>query len=198
MGPIAIFFAAVLLLANIGATNTTVILLPDEDGKVGAITLKTANDSRLIDRAFNSVTTGGVTGKLPPTQALDERRVQEEYADLLSAQPSKPESFLLYFSTDSTDLTEESLAMITGIADSINARMPAEVLLIGHADATGADEANMALSHERAVAVEKLLKGRVPSLDHVEIHYFGSKEPLVQSPPDVPELRNRRVEVIIQ
>ena len=197
MEPAAVFFAAVLLLANLGPTKTTVILLPDEDGKVGAITIKTQDDSRLIDQAFNSVTTGGEAGQLPPTQALGEQRVQSEYVDLLGAQPSKPESFLLYFGFDSTSLTDESLAMIPEVADKIKARMPTQILLIGHADSTGSEATNIELSHERAVAVEALLKGMVSSLDHVEVRYFGAKEPLVQTAPDVPEPRNRRVEVVI-
>lgn len=191
------FFAAVLLLANLGPTKTTVILLPDEDGKVGAITIQTQDDSRLIDRAFDSVATGGGAGKLPATQSLSEQRVQSEHADLLKAQPPKPESFLLYFGFDSTNLTEESLAMIPELVDRIKARMPTDVLLIGHADATGSDATNMELSHERAVAIENLLKSRIPSLGSVSMRYFGAKEPLVRTPPDVPEPRNRRVEVIV-
>jgi outer membrane protein OmpA-like peptidoglycan-associated protein len=193
----AVFFAAVLLLANLGPTKTTVILLPDEDGKVGAVTVSTEGDSRVIDQAFNSVTTGGGAGKLPATQALGEERVQAEYADLLSAQPPKPESFLLYFGFDSTSLTEASLATIAEIADKIKARMPTEILLVGHSDATGSDAINMVLSRERAVAVENLLKDRIPSLERVDIRFFGAKEPLIQTPPGVPEPRNRRVEVIV-
>jgi outer membrane protein OmpA-like peptidoglycan-associated protein len=197
MGPFALVVAAVLVLANLNTPKTTVILLPDEDGVVGSITIKTQGDSRVVDKAFDSVSTAGDAGKLPLTQSLGEQQVKKDYADLLSAQPPKPMSFLLYFDFDSVNLTEASQAQLIEVVDQVKQHMPSEVLLAGHTDATGPEAFNMGLSRERAVTVENFLKSRIPSLEHVEVRYFGPKVPLVPTPQNVAEPRNRRVEIIV-
>ncbi len=39
-----------------GDSGTTVILLPDESGQVGAVTVSTADDSRVLNQTYNAVT----------------------------------------------------------------------------------------------------------------------------------------------
>lgn len=177
-------------------TGTTVILLPDEDGKVGAVTVKTTDDSRLVDQAYQSVSAMKEHTRLSDTLQLDQAGVTTSYAELLKAQPTKPSSFLLYFSAGA-DLTAESLAAIPRIMDTIKARAPTEVIVVGHTDTTGSDELNTRLARDRAILVEKVLKGRMPSLDRVTVKSFGSKDLLVPTPLNVNEPRNRRVEVVI-
>jgi len=176
---------------------TTLILMPDESGKVGAITVKTPGDIRVIDKAYNFVTTKEGNSRLSETQALSEAQVRQEYADLLKAQPAKPSSFILYFISGSTNLVKESLAIIPQVIDQIKAQMPTEISIIGHTDTTGTDNINDKLSLERAKAVEKILKDSMPSLNVVSIQSFGSKDLLVPTPPNVDEPRNRRVEILI-
>ena len=177
-------------------TGTTVILLPDEDGKVGAVTVKTAGESRQIDQAYQSVSAMKEHTRLSETRQLDAAGVTTSYSNLLKAQPTKPSSFLLYFSSGA-ELTPESLAAIPRILDTIRARAPTEVFVIGHTDTVGTDEINTRLARERATLVEKVLKGKMPSLDHVTVKSFGSKDLLIATPPNVLEPRNRRVEVVI-
>jgi outer membrane protein OmpA-like peptidoglycan-associated protein len=176
---------------------TTLILLPDESGKVGAITVKAQGELRVIDQAYHSVSTKSGTSPLSETQALSEAQVNQEYADLIKAQPAKPTSFILYFVSGSTDLVKESKAIIPQIIDRIKAQMPTEVRVIGHTDTKGSDELNKTLSQKRALAVEEILKTYMPSLDKVEVQSFGSKDQLVPTPPNVNEPRNRRVEILV-
>lgn len=176
---------------------TTLILLPDESGKVGAITVKTQGELRVIDQAYHSVSTKSITPTLSETQALSETQVNQEYADLIKAQPAKPTSFILYFDTGSIDLVKESKAIIPQIIDSIKAKMPTEISIIGHTDTKGNDDINNSLSQKRAVAVKKILKDYMPSLDRVEVQSFGSRDPLIPTPPNVNEPRNRRVEILV-
>lgn len=193
---IALAFVVGLYLSGCQSV-TTLILMPDESGKVGAITVKTPSDIRLINEAYNSVTTKQGTSRLSETQALSEAQVIEEYAALLKAQPAKPTSIILYFVTGSTNLAKESLAIIPQVIEQIKAQMPTEISLIGHTDTTGTDNINDKLSLERAKTVEKILKDNIPTLNIVSMQSFGSKDLLVLTPPNVDEPRNRRVEILI-
>lgn len=177
-------------------SGTTVILLPDESGKVGAVTVKTQEDFRVVDKAYHFVATKGAV-HLSETREMSEAQVNKEYADLLKAQPAKPSSFILYFATGSSDLNEESRAMLPQVIAKIKEQAATEISIIGHSDTTGSDEINNKLSLERAIVVEKMLKDSMPSLDKVEVKSFGSKDPLVPTPLNVDEPRNRRVEILI-
>ena len=193
---LAIAFAIGVCLSG-GHSGTTVILMPDEDGKVGAVTVKTPQDSRVIDKAYYFVTAKGRTAHLSEIQEMGEAQVNKEYADLLKAQPAKPSSFILYFVSGSSELTEESRAMLPQVIGRIKEQAATEISVIGHTDATGSDEINNKLSLERAKVVERILKDSMPSLDRVDVKSFGSKDPLVPAPPNTDEPRNRRVEILI-
>lgn len=180
-----------------GGTGTTVILLPDEDGKVGAVSVKTQAGEQTLDQAYHYVT--AKTESTPPSvmQNIGAAKVNAEFKDLLKAQPAKPLSFTLYFATGTTDLTADSQATIPQVLEAIKGRGPTEISIIGHTDTTGTEEINARVSLERATAVEKILKDSIPGLENVELQFFGEKELLVPTPPNTPEPRNRRVEIMI-
>ncbi|MDX8400474.1 MAG: OmpA family protein [Gallionellaceae bacterium] len=195
-------FAALVIFIGVclfgGQSETTVILLPDENGKVGAVTVKTADDFKVIDQAYHAVTAGGGgAADLSEVQEIGEVQVNKEYAQLLQAQPVKPSSFLLYFVTGTSNLTEASVAMLPQVIAKIKEQAVTEISIIGHTDATGSDEINNKLSLERAMSVEKLLQDSMPSQSKVEVKSFGSKDPLVPAPANVSEPKNRRVEILI-
>lgn len=195
---IFVVWAFIIGLSLSGSNSgTTVILMPDEGGQVGAITVKTQDDSRVIDKAYQFVTVKGRAARLSETQVMSEAQVSEEYADLLKAQPAAPSSFMLYFLTGTTELTDESRAIIPQALARIKERAPAGIIVIGHTDSIGSEDSNDILSLNRAKAVEKILKDSIPSLGGVSLKFFGSKDPLVPTPPNVDEPRNRRVEIII-
>jgi outer membrane protein OmpA-like peptidoglycan-associated protein len=76
-------------------------------------------------------------------------------------------------------------------------RKPTEIAVYGHADASGSEERNTKLSAERARVVADLLRKSDPSLDNIQVQFFGDREPLVPSEGRAPEPRNRRAEVVI-
>lgn len=182
---------------SVGSSGTTVILMPDGSGKAGNITVKTQEDSSVLDKAYQFVTIKDKDTRLSEIQIMTEAQVNEKYADLLKAQPVAPSSFILYFFTGTTELTGESQAIIPQVLARIKERAPTEIMVIGHTDSTGTEDGNVILSLNRAKAVEKILKDSIPSLDGVSLNFFGSKDPLVPTPPNIDEPRNRRVEIII-
>ena len=67
----------------------------------------------------------------------------------------------------------------------------------GHTDNVGSREANLALSQQRAEAVVSYLASQYnvgPA--RLEAVGMGQERPLVETPPQTPEARNRRVQVI--
>lgn len=185
--------------------RTTVVLLPDENGHVGAVLVTpTAPDTsasapadatQKISNAFTGVT---VEPAAPPrVQALGAETVATMHPALLGAQPTKPVSFVLHFLLDKTALTPESQALLPKVLEAAKARKPTEITVFGHADASGLGERNLRLSAERAAYVAKLLRHSDPALDQIDVQSFGDKVPLYRSTSRTPDPRNRRAEIQI-
>jgi len=191
-------FALVLLAIGgvlSGCATTRVTLLPDQSGHVGAVTVSTAQGQQRIDQAFNTVAVGQSSAPETP-RAIDRQAFETAHRALLDAQPTPPRSFMLNFLFDSMELTQDSKKMLPEVMQVVRDRSPTEVTVFGYADSSGTAAHNLALSAERAQAVARLLKQIDPKLP-LEVKYFGDKEPLVPSPPGVPEPRNRRAEIVI-
>ncbi|NUZ05281.1 OmpA family protein [Piscinibacter koreensis] len=181
--------------APVTTGRTTVILLPDEDGKVGAVTVSGDGGAQQLDSAFSSTSVGGAAPRSAP--AATEAAVDAAYADLLKAQPPRPRTFVLNFLLDRAVLTEASKALLPEVLDAARRRKPTEITIFGHADSSGTREGNLRLSAERAQVVADWLRRSDPALDRIDVQYFGDQEPLVPTRPGVPEPRNRRAEIMI-
>lgn len=180
-----------------GCSHTTVILMPDEDGKVGAITFKSDGNSRVVDRVYRPVKAGYWLPMMESESPLTESELNSAYEQLLKAQPAHYVSYLLYFDTDSTKPIERSRANISQIMDRIRSKLPTEVTVIGHTDTTGSESHNARLSFYRAQTVEKMLRAEMRPSDEIPIRTFGSRGLLVPTLPNVDEPKNRSVEILI-
>jgi peptidoglycan-associated lipoprotein len=177
--------------------RTTVVLLPDEDGHVGAVSVSAGEGSQVIDQAFSGVIVQGRKTAPSVEKPVGEAAVASSYAPLLKAQPPKPASFILHFILDSTEMTEESKAMIPQVLAAARTRSPTEVTVFGHADATGTQQRNYELSIRRARLVADLLMKTDAAIEHVDVEGFGDTVPLPGSSARGADPRNRRVEVLI-
>lgn len=191
----------VCLLVGLGlagcVSTTTLTLMPDESGSVGAITVQSPGSFRVLDKAYQRITLRDWPLLFATTDALSEAEVRQNYAQLLQAQPAHSLSFMVYFSTGSADLGEKTRVFIPKILEGIKTHTPTEITIIGHTDTTGPDAINKKLSLERALAVEKILRAGIPRQGSVEIQSFGSKGLLIPTPPNIDEPRNRAVEILI-
>jgi outer membrane protein OmpA-like peptidoglycan-associated protein len=176
---------------------TTVILMPDEDGKVGTLAVKAGEKAQTINQAFQYTTASGKASKLEPAKIMDEKQFNKQFSGILASQPPKPAHFILYFVSGSTNLTEESKALIPQVLKAAKERQPSEVSIVGHSDATGSARINLKISSERAQAVEKLLKSTDSAPASIYLRFHGENDPLVPTPDNVPEPKNRRVEIMI-
>ncbi|WP_332745955.1 OmpA family protein [Hydrogenophaga sp.] len=200
-------FAAVLLLAIalLGgcatppptSTRTTVVLMPDEDSTVGAVSVSTASGSQRLDKAFSYTSVNGSNAAPSKARTISRHTIDTAYGTLLKAQPTKPTTFILQFLLDKTELTEESKAMLPAIFGAVRERKPTRITVFGHTDAIGTKEGNLKLSADRAEAAAHLLRTNDPSLNNIEVQFFGDAQPLTPSGPGASDPRNRRVEILI-
>lgn len=198
-------FAALLLvpfmfLAGCAAptsTRTTVVLLPDEDNTVGAVSVASGAATQRLDKAFSYTSVNGSNASPSRARTLGRGTVDAAYGDLLKLNPQAPRIFVLQFLLDKTELTEESKALLPAMFRAARARKPTSITIFGHADATGTTDWNLKLSADRAEATASLLKANDPTLDAIDVQYFGDTKPLAATGTRSTDPRNRRVEVLI-
>ncbi len=181
------------------ANRELIVLLPDPDGKVGSVRVVTHGGYQLLDKP--GYATEVKDGNNAPTDAkqLNEEEINDVFGAALSAQPDlsgRFVSFILYFERDTIKLTRESKELLPEVLGTIHNRKPSEIYVVGHTDRVGTDAYNMALSSRRAsFARDLLISTGIPSSTLV-VSYRGESMPLVPTEDEVPEPRNRRVEVI--
>jgi outer membrane protein OmpA-like peptidoglycan-associated protein len=197
---------AVLLLAAACATppkplppasRDIIVLLPDDQGKTGAIVVTSAGVERRLDRPGQTVTVEAGSPPGLPT-VIPGQEVQAIAGPALAALPKPPARFILYFEHDSADLTVESQALLPKVLRTIRARAPVDISVVGHTDTVGEKEYNYALSLKRARAVASILLGQGVDPSTLDITSHGKDNPLIPTGDQVPEPRNRRVEITVR
>ncbi|MEP4487010.1 MAG: OmpA family protein [Halioglobus sp.] len=180
------------------AVTDTVILLPDEDGRVGAVVVTTASGGeQTLDTAYATVAVDE-EGALE-TRVEDAATIQAQYGGLLSATPPQPKSFVVTFEAGSSDqLTTASLQTIDEMKVFLQDRPAPEISIIGHTDRVGSDADNDVLSLARAEAVQKLIEEMGVEAQSLQSSGRGEREPIVATADKVSEVRNRRVEINIR
>ena len=113
-------------------------------------------------------------------------------------EPAPPLSYILYFYFDTATLRPESKRLLPEVLRAIHDRESCDLSVIGHTDRVGASAFNSGLSLRRAEKVKGTLSAMGVADDCMEIRYYGERDPLIPTRDEVPEPRNRRVEVQIR
>jgi len=185
-----------LFLAACSTTKTLVVLLPEESGTNSAVTVGEGSRAVVLNTPLTAATVDarGTIDKATVTQ----EEVQRTFGEALAAQPPKPLSFTLYFDIASTEVTPDSLPILEALFAEVAKREAVEVQVTGHTDRVGTDATNDRLSLERAQAVRDVLIQRGLKTNFIRAVGRGEREPLIPTPDEQPEPRNRRVEVIVR
>lgn len=174
-----------------------VILLPDADGKVGAVVVMSDSGNRVLDTAYGAAHLG-TEGQVEEA-AASAGEVESRFGQLLQQQPLAAESFTLRFKSGSaTELTSDSIAVIPLLSASLAQRDAPEIRIVGHTDRVGSLLANDRLSRQRAWTVASVLAEKGIPQDMMEVTGRGEREPEVATGDGVDEPRNRRVEISIR
>jgi outer membrane protein OmpA-like peptidoglycan-associated protein len=180
------------------AAQTLVVLLPDSDtGTTGRAYISNNAGSTDLNAPRDSVTAR--SGQAPAAvTTMSEEEVQRLFGDALSALPQPPVHFTLYFKFQSDELTDESRALLPEILATVKQHAVPEVLVVGHTDTMGAARTNLELGMNRATAVYRILIQVGFDPNTIEIRSHGESDPLVKTPDETPEPRNRRVEISVR
>jgi OmpA-OmpF porin, OOP family len=111
--------------------------------------------------------------------------------------PAAP-SFMVFFDWDRADLSAQALQTLQQAASAYKQRGSARVVATGHADRSGPENYNMALSLRRANAVKNALVSDGVPATAISVVGRGESQPLVQTADGVREPQNRRVEIVVQ
>ncbi|HEU5361221.1 MAG TPA: OmpA family protein [Candidatus Deferrimicrobiaceae bacterium] len=179
------------------ATSDVFVLLPDEMGKTGAIVVSGAGGKQVLSEPRQAV---AVAPGAPPSEpfVMQERQVRALAGPALEALPHSPLKFILFFRHDTTELTEESMGKLREVVRAIKDRGPVDISVVGHTDTVGTRKYHNQLSFERARAVTALLTAEGVDPAILAIAFHGKDNLLVPTGDQVPEPRNRRVEVTVR
>lgn len=173
-----------------------VVVLPGPDGKVGTVVVERGGEQAVLNQAYASSRISGGSG--PQAERLTEEGVRKDYGPLLAALPGRPKSFLLYFLEGKDEFTPESGVELEKMLAELRQRGAPDVVVIGHTDRVGNLQFNDRLSLQRAERVRAELVKLGIAQTRIQIAGRGEREPLVPTEDEVPEARNRRVEISVR
>lgn len=176
-----------------------VVLLEDDSGKTGAISVSNPEGSQVVDRSGYAVNLYG-SGKAPGEPFPEKRdAIETTFGEVLAAVPPAPLFYTLHFEFGRTTLAPASREEIPGIATAALNRSLPKISIIGHSDRFGDRQGNDRLAMARAHAIRKILIRRgIPEECIVDVTSHGENDPAVVTPDGQKEPRNRRVEIIIR
>jgi outer membrane protein OmpA-like peptidoglycan-associated protein len=105
---------------------------------------------------------------------------------------------MLFFDHDKAVLTNEGIQVLTRIMEELLTIPDMEVVLHGHADASGGDDYNMRLSEARAMAVKDHLVAEGIKAGRISHFAFGETDLRVPTADGIREPANRRVEIFLE
>ncbi|MBU0675608.1 MAG: OmpA family protein [Proteobacteria bacterium] len=195
----SILISVLLLMVFSGCgSKSTIVLLPDPDGKVGQVVVATEGGQQVLNQAYQAVEAKGP--KAPPGEivVLNPEEVQSIFAEVIAVDPLIPVKFILYFLLNSNELTDESQDELPQIIKTVEERNSTDIVITGHTDTVGAMEYNYKLALERAEIMKGILIANGINGDNITTTSHGEGNPLIKTQDDVEEPRNRRVEVVVR
>lgn len=191
---------SIFLLSMFGCASerNLIVLMPDDNGDVGQIIVSNSAGSQTVSQAEHGVVVPNASSKPKKPKLIEKEKISDIFGSALAAQPLPPTRFLLYFKSDSTQLTSKSRKLIPEIVNTISERDSSDISIVGHTDTQGAKDYNMGLSNKRAKAIANLLASKGVDTTSFEVTSHGEGNPLIKTADNVSEPRNRRVEVTVR
>jgi len=173
------------------------VLLPDSDtGSTGDA--RVANSFGSVELADERDAAMATANSKPVLVKLTAAEVQKIFGDALSALPPAPRRFTVYFRFESDALTDQSQALIPDILAAVKANAIQDVVVIGHTDTMGTQQANYGLGLKRAMMVRNLLVAAGLNRSSIDAISVGELDPLIKTPDETAEPRNRRVDIAVR
>lgn len=193
-----LFVFIIVLFSGCGNSRNIFVLLPDHDGSVGSIELSNDKGAVSLDKAGTGIRVSSKSSQPVASPVMGEDEINETFKEALAAEPLAPISFLLYFDSGGTMLTQASKELVPKIIDEIKQRQSTDISVIGHADRYGSKENNFALSTRRAESIQSFLVAEGVEAGFIQVSSHGEGNPLVPTADNIQEPKNRRVEVVVR
>ena len=184
---------SILLTLGACAPTSRITLLPEEDGRTSAVSVKTRSGTELLARPYQTASMDS-TGNILTGETSAEA-VRERHKLIFSVQAT--ERFTLYFESGGAVLTPQSKAHMALVLLSATQRSGGEITITGYADSVGKPEVNVALSLERAKTLRDLLLKNGFKAELIKTAGQGQRELAVPTAEGVDEPRNRRAEIVL-
>ncbi len=177
-----------------------VVLLPDDDGSIGAIDVTDRETTVTLDQPYQAVSFDRLQEPytIEHSEVGDDFGVGDTFAPAVAHLPPPPTNYTLYFGYASQELTADSLGAMSTVLAEIASRAAPTVSLEGHADRAGTEDGNEQMSRRRAEAIRDQILATGVAADSVALQWFGEDQLAVDTEDGVPEGRNRRVEIRIR
>ena len=188
--------AASLLLG--GCATSSLVLLPDDDGRQGSLAVLEANGrpaEGMIDQGNSRTKLGDAT---PASRPLGDKGLKAQEAALLTSLPPPAKSFVLYFDQGTVTPTPASQAVLVELRAEIASRSGPQVEVTGHTDTVGSEDDNDRLSQQRAEEVLNWLSGQGFDRSLMSATGRGERELKEPTVDNFSNAAHRRVEVIVR
>lgn len=177
------------------ASSGTVVLLPEKDGRPTAVTIKQGDKEAVLDQPYAAAK---MTPLGPRTYQSTPQEVDAQFKAARAALPARASSFTLYFVEGKDEFTDDSKQVVYQILSDIAQRPVPDVLVVGHTDTVGSDQANDVLGQQRADIVRTALMRLGIPQDDIHAISRGKRALAVPTGDGVAEPRNRRVEIVVR
>lgn len=183
-----------ILIAEAAADTPIVALLPSDAPSAVEVS-DSHGGAALLDAPFRAA-----LGRPDGLRArkLDAASMRRVLAGALAAQPRTPRSYLIYFRSGGSEMTDESRVALAAALEDARQTEAARLSVFGHTDTVGGADANARVSKRRAAAIREVLIARGLEPDKISAKGFGERDLLIQTPDSTGEARNRRVEIVVQ
>lgn len=182
---------ASLQLPTRPSANTFVVLIPNDDGQVGAVVVGNTAGERVLDQPSQRLDVAG-SGTPVPVSEADIRR---DFGEAMQARPPLPEQFTVFFRLGSTQLTDDSEREWVALVERLRQRQNLDITVAGHTDTVGSQALNDRVAQQRAQTIVNRLRASGVEFVGLSVIAFGERQLLVPTPDNTREPRNRRVEI---
>ena len=102
------------------------------------------------------------------------------------------------FDFDKATLKPAAQQELASVVQELQENPTLRAELVGHTDATGAEEYNLGLSKRRAEAVRNFLGAKGIAENRLQLAWKGEREPLAPNTTPEGQAQNRRVEITLR
>jgi len=190
--------ALLFCLAACSRDRAIVVLLPQPDGSTSKLIVSNQGGSQMLQQPNQATGIQSAESAPKEPEFLDDQKIQDIFGNTIKALPPAPIHFILYFKTDTTELSDDSRKLLGKILPAIVDHESTDVSIVGHTDRVGTREYNFHLGMERAILVRKFLLALGIDPKFFEVASHGEDNPLIPTDDEIREAKNRRVEVVVR